>query len=470
MRTEDIRWRSFERSALPRALFGSPDSGFRNWRLESALETGRGVALGYPEEERDQAYSPPMVIVLEDGTAEETLSWLKTFAPETSPLSQFARVVLHSDWERFGWEGMRCMGGTIREDRWACVLLGELLAQGESDIELASLPLSWGASCFSMPVARSLVLYAEGSHSTCVERLSMLEKDQKFSRRQVSVASLNPVWMSLMHCGSEIFDFQAAAEIAIAEATRSEAGEYSRGFRPADLLQVDSGLMSDSVETRVIAYQHLTAQMRERIGSNSPSALAQAVVAAGAFLVGRGSSHAFLLSRLPRQWSQSFIWFGLLAGLTGPQSWGGEWSRAVKGIERSLKGKFDWCTSQGADLSWAEYSWLAATFSGKQTFAELPKMAQRALSVEVLPGATCQLRLVHDSGVPGREPMRGEGAEGERLERELRETLERVMYLADRARQLAAGAARWPQQSLFEHEDSQERDEGPPRSRRNRRK
>src|SRR5258708_4189462 len=117
MKTDDIRWESFERSALPQALFGSCAGGVRGWRMENALETGHGIGLGYSQEER-RAYSPPALIIIEDNAAAETLSWLKTYAPETSPLSQFARVVSRSDWEQFGEGASRAATAPGREDRW----------------------------------------------------------------------------------------------------------------------------------------------------------------------------------------------------------------------------------------------------------------------------------------------------------------------------------------------------------------
>ncbi len=156
----DIHWQSFERSDLPKALFGNAATGIRALRMENALEAGRGVAVGYAREETIEAYSPPIIIVLDERASAETLSWLKTFAPETSPLSQFARVVSSSDWERFAREQPLRPRSHPRADLWACIILGELLAQGESGVEVTSLPLSWSASCFSTAVARSTFLHA----------------------------------------------------------------------------------------------------------------------------------------------------------------------------------------------------------------------------------------------------------------------------------------------------------------------
>ena len=472
MNSNDIRWQSFERSDLPKALFGNAGKGMKGWRIENALETGRGIAIGYGEEETGDAYSPPAIIVLDDNAAAETLSWLKTFAPETSPLSQFARVVLRSDWERFGAERpLRYSKGT-REDRWACVVLGELLAQGDSDVEVTSLPLSWSASCFSTAVARSAILHTtDDAKRICIERLVALEKDQKFARRQVAIASLEPVWRSAGSREGEMLEVPQVVDFVVNAVGKGADRSTAPQFRPSNLFAPQADLMSDSVENRVVAFQKLTTQIGDEVGDRTPTPFELAIIAAGAFLVGRGSSHCFLLSRLPRRWSHTFAWFGLMTGLAGPQSWDGEWSRVAKGIERFLRGKFDWCSTVGADLSWPEYLWLSSTFTGKQVFAELPKILPKVLSVEVLPGVVCQLRLAADS-VGARDVDQRERAETERRERELRETLDQLTTLASRARQLASG--RDPQrtsgQASLGFGDTEEREGNTTRSRRSKKR
>lgn len=471
MKNNDIRWQSFERTDLPKALFGNAASGVRGGRMESALKTGRGIALGYSEEEKGDGYSPPAIIVLDNKAAAETLSWLKTFAPETSPLSQFARVVSRSDWEHFGAESWRLRSGT-REDRWACVVLGELLAQGDSDLEVTSLPLSWTASCFSSAAARSAIIHAtEDARRTCVERLLVLEKDQKFARRQVTVSSLEPVWASASSRAEEIFDVPEVVDLVISAVTRIADKQPALKFRPETEFAPQADFMGDSVESRVVAFQRLTAEMSDEVGERNPTSLEQAVIAAGAFLVGRGSSHSFLLGRLPRRWSHAFTWFGLMTGLAGPQSWDVEWSRAAKGIERFLRGRFDWCGASSADLSWPEYSWLTTTFTGTQVFAEFPKLLSKVLSVEIVPGAGCQLRLAPDSAAAARDTSQREKADAERRERELTDTLDKVASLAIRARQLVGGpgAQRTTAQGSLGFSDTNERESSASQPRRGKR-
>ena len=79
----NIRWQSVERSELPKALFGKRPSGLVG-HLPDTLMEGHGLALGYVDFHEDESYCPPALLVLEDSTAAEVLSWVRTFAPSPS--------------------------------------------------------------------------------------------------------------------------------------------------------------------------------------------------------------------------------------------------------------------------------------------------------------------------------------------------------------------------------------------------
>ena len=89
-----------------------------------------------------------------------------------------------SDWERLS----RRENGDVsrsnqRPERWASVILGEALAQSESDTNIGTLPLSVAGSCFSTPIARTNLLHE--THEAifmCVSRLEKLENSRLFQR------------------------------------------------------------------------------------------------------------------------------------------------------------------------------------------------------------------------------------------------------------------------------------------------
>lgn len=253
---------------LPRALFGYISRGMSGWRVEDAISRGRGIAFGYVEHEIPKSYRPPDIIIIDDSGVAETLSWLKTFSPDTSPLSQFARVVSYSDWERFGQSRLFAPPTRVREDRWACLVLGELIARGEN-VEMKSLPLSWSASCFSTAVARANILYSmEDARHICFDRLRVLEKDQRFARRNVSIAALEPVWSLASSRSDELVELPEIVDMVMSAVFRMADRAPASEFRISNFFSFKDDLTSDSIEKRVVAFQRLTGELGAELGDH----------------------------------------------------------------------------------------------------------------------------------------------------------------------------------------------------------
>lgn len=448
MNTEYLRWLTVDRESLPEALFGERklDAAGAMSIMPSELRGGL-VSLGYVNGLQKNSYNPPSIVILEDETSAEILSWLRVFAPATAPLSQFGRVVLASDWKRFSVASARNISEIQRGDSWAAVIVGEALAQAEGDVELSGMPLSRASGCFSMAVARSAAIY-QGDNNitrTCVSRLRALEEDRRFVRRSIAIDDLLPVWAL---AGLRFEDTIPPGEVAMLVQDAAFSYFSNSANRTAEKpieLEDFPGLFGDSIEERVIAFQRFASEIKN-IGSTSfAKQMAGVMLAAAAFLVGRSTSHAFLLKKSGAFSPISLVWFGLMAGLAGPRSWDEQWSRATKGVERLVKAKFDWTESIGADLFWVEFAWLASTFEGSSVFSALPKMFPKVLSVEVVPGATCQFRLV---GVGAAETERRPVVEMSMREKDLQAALSQFINLASRTRQLVEGSSLPIQQSL----------------------
>jgi hypothetical protein len=237
---------------------------------------------------------------------------------------------------------------------------------------------------------------------------------------------------------------------------------------PLPKLKQYNALQSDSIEDRTIAFKKLAGEIMLNFADQPYSSYSSALLAAAAFLVGRGTTHAFMLRPLAKRLPTVFIWFGLIAALSGPRTWDANWSRATKGIERLLRSKFDWCDPPSTDLCWAEYSWLANAFDGVEVFSELPKMLPRVLSIEVIPGAMCQLRLSS-----GKENGNSEGDykkdyEAELRNEELQSTLSQFVNLALKTREMLdrQKGKRFPTQQAFALGDEERPDAKNSRSKR----
>lgn len=435
MNNRDLRWRYFRQEELPEVLFGLlQEPQFFSPYFDSAELRGGKVAVGFHDRER--GYMPPSVLVLSEKGAAETFSWLSTYAAETFPLSQFARVVVEDDWRRFE-KSAPTIGRRAREDRWSSVVLGELLAQGEVASDLSALPLSRAAGCFSSCIARSMIVHHGRQDVTrlTVERLRSLEADARFVRRPLGIGHLVPIWALASADLEEPIPPAEAADLVVRSAWNELSKNESRAqIHPARLREAD-GLYSDSVEARVISFNQLAEELLGT-SSDAPAHLVPIMLAAAAFLVGRGTSHVFLLRKFDALPSSAFAWFGLMASLTGVQSWDMAWSRITKGIERQLRTRFDWSDASSSDLYWAEYAWLSKTHSGPTTFAGIPKALSSAVSVEVVPGASCQFRLGPGSQPAGEQKRLEARARPSEHEKHLEFLLGQFVTLASRVQQV----------------------------------
>lgn len=435
MKTAPIRWHTLDRNDLFDVVLGEHRPSTVG-RLTIPLNevTSSTFVAGYSEALSSlKSYQPPSLLVIGDQSSAEMFSWLRAYAAEASPLSQFARVVLVSDWRNFGDDG-RNMSSSQREDRWASVVLGETLSQGEVDVDLHALPLSRGGGTFSMAVARAALIYGPGDATrTCVDRLRLVEADRRFARRSVGVDSLMPVWAI---AGADISDSnpQEAAMLVLDAAFSYLSASGRDSFPQSYSFQ---GMYSDSVESRVVAFNQISSQILQDVKTSSNvSALAGPTLAAAAFLVGRSTSHSFLLKRVAREVPIAYAWFGLIAAKAGSRCWDANWLRALKGIERLLRPDFNWLEPSTADLSWAEFAWFATTFEGNDMFAAVPKMLPRTLAVEIVPGATCQFRLA-SSAAPGEQEARQTTDTSTKYRQQMLELAAQNMALAQRLQSAA---------------------------------
>lgn len=284
-----------------------------------------------------------------------------------------------------------------------------------------------------MAVGRTALIFGHGDTTRlCVERLRAVGADRRFGRRTISVDQLFPIWAI---AGAKFGEQIPASEVAflvmdVAATHFSESVQRARRITASQLKDYP-GLSSDSVEERVVAFNRLALEVLQQSTPLQSESVGPALAAA-AFLVGRSTSHVFLLKRLARVAPTAFVWFGVMAALAGPRAWDGAWLRAVKGAERLLRPSFSWLDTPVADIGWAEFSWLAATFQDSEQLATLPKMLPRTLGIEIVPGALLQVRVGGGVAEPENRPTSEESAR----ERELQEALNQFLALAQRVRPL----------------------------------
>ncbi len=436
MSNDEIIWRMSPRESVPEFLLGREQQLLINdaFSVEKNRLKRGDVAIGYLQSRENQQYNPPCLLMLSEDKAAETLSWLRVYAGETWPLSQYVRLVSDKDWSNFSVSSnVKCQ---LREDVWASVILGEVIAQGETDMGIETIPLSRAGACFSMAVAQAKCSFGSDiAMKECVSRLRQIESDRHFVRRPVTVEELLPIWSLAGAAPTTIGSTSIGSTVMMVV---DEVRHYMSDWTSSLVKHVSVDLRdapefaSDSIEERVRAFNRLSGLLVGLSGQEAKNPFAPVLLAGAAFLVGRGTSHEFLLRRVNRRYPSVSAWFGLIAAIAGPASWDPHWSRAVKGIERQVRSRFEWAEISGFDLGWHEYRWMASVFDNSDVFASLPKLLPRVLSVEVVPGAMCQFRF---SGGAAENEKRQQFVDRSH-EKELVATLEKFVSLAERARQL----------------------------------
>jgi len=173
MKQDEIRWATIDREDLLDVLLGEHQPPDLDRRMQPDLAPrGARLAVGYRGARDRGGYGTPSLIVIPDETATETFSWLRTFADEVSPLSQYGRVALASDWRRFEVQKETPCIGEQRPDRWSSIAVGEVLSQIEGETSLQNLPLSRFAGCFTTSCASCPHLGARRGYSDLHQQTS----------------------------------------------------------------------------------------------------------------------------------------------------------------------------------------------------------------------------------------------------------------------------------------------------------
>ncbi|MGH2420883.1 hypothetical protein EJ576_06055 [Pseudomonas sp. C 49-2] len=429
----ELSWYSLERDYLPELMLGENklnifgNSSFSTFQLDRIK-----VAVGFVLDGKGIRRDNPSVIVLDDNSSADIMSWLRVYAPETSPISQIVRVVSYEDWEVCR-RAERARTSANITYHWACLTLGEVLAQSENETEIRNVPLSRAQASYTNTVAKAHTLHTNDRiNRITIDRLKSLERESRFVKRSVSVEALQPMWTLLEDfvpkraTGAESIPYLVDhIEKTHYTSTRSLIGPRLRNF---------PGLQSDSIEERVITFHKIANEILDSPDHRSLSVINAATLSAAAFLVGRGTSHIFLLRKFTKEFPTSLAWFGLFAAYGGINCWDPEWARAVRSIERSFQSKFEWSDPSQVDLCWTEYSWLTKTYDSNDVFSDIPKMYPHVLSVEVIPGAACQFRLL--STTTSSESDNKKQAIENLKDKELQLTISELLNLAVKAKNL----------------------------------
>lgn len=388
----NLNWHSASREDVVAALRGG-----EKLAMYGAGAPGRPAFdfVSYAVNDADDADDRHVSMVLVGAERREFFSWVATYAEDVFPVSMCARVLHRNDWDSLHLDSLRGVPSHKGSRLWASVVLGELLGQSAGDIDVASLPIGRAPACFSYAIARTELLYPGNSFASteAAERLGLIGRDARLGRRVLGVEALSPVWAvprQLAHLSrSHLSHLDTVPKIV--EVIDPEAG---RLLRDVEILS------SDFAEHRVEGFDALVDELlhRRHLRGSSDNGV-PAALAGAALMAGRGTSHLQLLGTVAQEMPQVFAWFGVLAGILGPEYWDLAWTRGAKSVERLLSRPFRMDEPVQADLCWAEFEWMSETYAAPDIFNDIPKSTPRSLVVEVLPGVDFQFRLTAKGAV-----------------------------------------------------------------------
>jgi hypothetical protein len=391
--TEILRWAELSRDSLPGLIAEGempPDVGYTSMPGSN----GKDLFVGLSTEDRTLK---PRIIVLNAHFAQEILAWLATYSPASFPITQSVRTLSTEDFASMSSEPIDVHRGHDEAAYWSCCILGELLGQGEQFSAIDLVALSRAGACFSFTQARTEGLYGPNSAmaTQCSRRLAILESDKLFVRRSITIQDLTPIW-KWTRAHSSDHSVQVALSKLVEDVV---SGSLLETRPPESHRQVlhsfgfdATALGTGTIEARVRAYQYFTLSLER----GRPPEIAM-LLAAAAICVGNGTSHISLLEEFGRKVPAAYAWFGFFSAVAGPKAWDPSWNRAINSIGRALRNRFEPTDAPGFDLSWVEYDFVRAVPKPIEFVRHVPKLFSKSLSIEVVPGATCQLRLSDDS-------------------------------------------------------------------------
>ncbi|WP_258889259.1 hypothetical protein [Citrobacter portucalensis] len=397
MKDKKINWVSVSKEELFDVIFNVKQLESYFWKNKISdfdVRSGK-VLVGAVESQRLDSKYKICMLVIDDDHFKDIFSWLRVYAEELFPLSQYARVILYSDYKEIISRGLDLFSGEINSEELACIAVGEALAISDGSIELKSMALSRVSSCYTLPLAR--VIYNHGSDellTVCKRRLSVIARDNRFLKRSVSIEQLDSALYYLRsfkarsYYESDIYE----SVLKLINEVVNNIDSNKNSFVVYEIKKQLTLMRSDSIEERVIAFNNISSCLPDITLDHAANDVSP-LIAAAAFLVGRSTSHLFLLNKIGKTLPIVFLWFGVIAASVGSKAWDFSWLRVVKGAERLIMPSLIISDVSPADVSWLEFSWLLGVSNDSEHLNELPKMLPRTLSVEVVPGATLHIRL-----------------------------------------------------------------------------
>ncbi|MBK1880984.1 hypothetical protein JIN85_01075 [Luteolibacter pohnpeiensis] len=409
MKWDNYRWVEISRSELLSFIF----SRDRSHRTSSPPKSRRLLAgfEGYHSNSEER----PEVLVIEDEDAEDLMAWLYAFAADFMPLSMHFQVVLASDFDAI----MRTdsFSNPIFEPVWASMILGEFMMRGRGSKVLKDFYISWIETSCSYSLLAALQVYGDNKliYDTFIGRLRRLKANEQLGFPELRLETLEVAWKVCIDLPDRAYQFEREDEFLFVQRLfhlleSSANRQFSHEF--LDLLY-SSYFKSDSVERRLTGFDQVVRKCSDQNLSDQTEV--GFYLGAAAFLVGRGTSHLGLIDRPASSFPSAYLWFSILAGLCGKNSWDPRWFELIRRITPFLRSK----RLEGdkpADLCWVEFSAMERSRESLSFAKDIVRIFPSSLVLELIPNVHFQIRLARESADSERSTTGGSPTKGSNRE------------------------------------------------------
>lgn len=395
--TDTFRGATFERDALAAAMTQLPRHSLKHVAWEAFTRQrppARGGAIGTWSVTSGDPLAE--ILVVRDEDFSDTLAWLNSFFSGLSPITQWCRVVTHSEAARIANRPLAVGLGRML-GAWVGGVLAECSAQYGGAQSLRDVPGSAAVSTATFAAGRATAIWNDDSKFTEIARRhDELSHSLRDGSRPLTAGSLVPVWSvladnsttsaygdrralkpvvdilcSLVH---QVDDLESADLVA---RTAMQARDFF------DLPELTECAQGPQVE-RVRALDRLG----ERLAKGPRSPAIDALVGLGASFIDPGSAVApELLRRHAKQVPIAPIWQGVFAGAMMPFRTMTDQGGLGRIVAKELLALDDLQGRPSSDIAYEELiRWIKP---GRVQKLDLRAMSARTLSVEIMTGVTC---------------------------------------------------------------------------------
>ena len=336
------------------------------------------------------------VLVVRDEDFLETMTWLNAYFSGLAPITQWCRMLSHSQAQRFAKRSCAVGLGHML-GAWVGAVLAECSVQAGGIQNLRDVAGSAAALSATFAAGRAAAVWgADNDLAEIARRHDELTLSLRDGSRPVAAEALVTLWSVLNgRLDRSTYGDRRALEPLVA--VLSSIVQQVDDIEPADLVVRTAVQASDlfrlpelvdCADGPQVARVRALDRLGENLSSGPRSPVMEALLGLGASFIDPGAAVSpELLRRHGRQLPVAPIWQGVFAGALAPLRVMTDQGGLGRLVAKSLLASDDLQGRPSCDIAYEELTrWITP---GRSIKLDVRGMSSRVLSVELVPGVTC---------------------------------------------------------------------------------